>query len=89
MYATGTLGFTNAELVLARGDGFADALAGSSYSGTGKPLLLTAGTDQLGAPTRTYISANTTAGTKLTALGGPLAITNGVLTDAAAARAGH
>jgi hypothetical protein len=45
-------------VTLARGDAFADALAGAAYAGkSGFPLLLTAGPTTLGPATRAYLQA--------------------------------
>ncbi len=87
-YAVAHFGFTPAELLLARGDGFADALAGSSAVGQGRPTLLTASSDQLGTPTGQWIAAHATASTTITALGGPAAVSDAVLAQAAANRPG-
>jgi putative cell wall-binding protein len=85
-YAVTHFGFANTEILLARGDGFADALASSAYAAGSRPMLLAETPDQLGAPTTGYISANKSAISTFTALGGPSAISNATLSAAVQAK---
>ena len=78
-------GFTNVEVTLARGDLFVDALAGSTYAGDPKPILLTQDPNTLGGPTSAYLTTNNAVIAIITAFGGPLAISDAVLTAAQAA----
>jgi putative cell wall-binding protein len=53
------LGFANTHVDLARGDDFADALAGAAHSGKVKaPALLTTNATTLGAATKTWLTAH-------------------------------
>jgi hypothetical protein len=57
-FAVERLGFERATVTLARGDAFADALAGAAFAGDAAvPLLLTAGPTTLGPATRSYLQA--------------------------------
>jgi putative cell wall-binding protein len=80
------LGFGQATVTLARGDAFADALAGAAYAGQASvPLLLTAGPTTLGPATRTYLHAGSGQTTSITAFGGDGAISAGTLAEAVSA----
>ena len=80
-FAVDRLGFSAAGVTLARGDAFADALAGAAYAGDrGQPLLLTAGPNDLGAATRDALTVSTAS--RVTAFGGLGAISAVTLADA-------
>ncbi len=84
-YARATFDFVDTSLVLARGDVEADALAGGPLAGsTLSPILLTASPAVLGNAVTAYVDARcgTLSGY---ALGGPAAISQGVLQAVAAA----
>jgi putative cell wall-binding protein len=71
---------------LARGDGFADAVAGGPHGGAeGAPTLFVAGRDDLGEATRDWLRAHAPAITSLHALGEAGVISDAVLADAAQA----
>src|SRR6202030_395152 len=75
-YETSTLGFTNNEVTLARGDTFPDALTGGVYAGDPKPILETEDPDTLGTFTCSYLNNNSSAINKLTGFGGYQAISD-------------
>ena len=80
------LGFERATVTLARGDAFADALAGAAYAGeSAVPLLLTAGPTTLGPATRSYLHAGSGRTTGVTAFGGDGAISARTLAEAVSA----
>jgi len=80
------LGFDQATVTLARGDAFADALAGAAYAGEASvPLLLTAGPTTLGPATRSYLNAGSGRTTAVTAFGGDGAISARTLAEAVSA----
>jgi putative cell wall-binding protein len=85
-FAVDRLGFGQATVTLARGDAFADALAGAAYAGdSAVPLLLTAGPTTLGPATRAYLQARVGRTTEVTAFGGDGAISAGTLAEAVSA----
>jgi putative cell wall-binding protein len=58
-WARDVLGWQGAHANLARGDGFADAIAGSAHAGTEQaPVLLAASPTSLGAAAHDYLKAN-------------------------------
>lgn len=80
-----TQGFTLAEVVMATGENFADALAGGPYASVmGAPMVLTQ-TATLSTATSAFLTANCQAIDALSILGGTAAITTAVETAAAAA----
>jgi lactocepin len=84
-YAVDALGFAGDQVVLARGDGFADALAGASWAGAQRaPVLLTAGASSLGSATVAHLDASDGRITTVTVLGGESAIGSGSLKQALA-----
>lgn len=84
-FAVTALGFTDTEIVLARGDAFPDALASAPYAGkVGGPLLLIPTPTVLGGGARDYLAAAGETVERLTALGGPAAVSNEVLDEAEA-----
>jgi lactocepin len=83
-FAVDELGFSRSGVTLARGDAFADALAGAAWAGDLRvPLLLTAGPTALGDATRAYLS-QATGLASVTALGGVGAVSQAVLDEAVA-----
>ena len=85
-FAVDRLGFDPSGVTLARGDAFADALAGAANAGDrGQQLLLTAGPDDLGAATRDALTASSAS--RVTAFGGLGAISAATLADATRALA--
>ena len=86
--ATSGLGWTSTTVLLARGDVFADALAGGPLAGNyGSSLLLTTPT-ALSTETNTWLTSNATTLTYVTALGLTGAVSNAALNSAIAAVAG-
>lgn len=72
------------EVLLARGDGFADALAAGTLGGLRQdPVLLTAGPDRLGEPAAQWVAGECPGLDAVRAVGGPGAVSAGVM-DAAA-----
>jgi putative cell wall-binding protein len=87
-FAVERLGFERATVTLARGDAFADALAGAAFAGDAAvPLLLTAGPTTLGPATRSYLQARVGVTTGVTAFGGDGAISAATLAEAVSALA--
>jgi putative cell wall-binding protein len=87
-FAVERLGFGRATVTLARGDAFADALAGAAFAGDAAvPLLLTAGPTTLGPATRSYLQARVGVTTGVTAFGGDGAISATTLAEAVSALA--
>ena len=85
-FAVDRLGFDPSGVTLARGDAFADALAGAANAGDrGQQLLLTAGPDDLGSATRDALTASSAS--RVTAFGGLGAISAATLADATRALA--
>jgi len=78
-YEVANLGFSNTEIALARGDTFADALAGAQYAGDPKPVLLSQSAKLLGDPTTAYLVAH---GQDVKAVTGFGAVGDTMLTDA-------
>ena len=77
------LGFPRGAATLARGDAFADALAGASYAGrAAAPLLLTANPTVLGVATGEHLTALAGVTRTLTVFGGDTAVAPGTV-DAA------
>ena len=71
------LGFTNTRAVLARGDDFADALAGGAHSGLYKaPIVLTEDPNTLGTYTTNWFASHNTTMANIDVLGGTAAISN-------------
>lgn len=80
------LGFAKSTVYLARGDNFADALAGGPLAGyNGNVILLTASPTSLGSGASSFLAGNGGTITTIKALGGTAAIADSVLTAAIAA----
>jgi putative cell wall-binding protein len=80
------LAFDRSAVTLARGDGFADALAGAAYAGDRAiPLLLTTTPDALGAATVGYLQSVAGVTSSVTAFGGSGAVTANALSAALSA----
>jgi putative cell wall-binding protein len=85
-HAIDNLGFVNTSVDLARGDAFADALAGAPHAGKATaPLLLTAGPNSLGLPTRAWFTKRAPTLAAGFILGGTGAISSAVEAEARAA----
>jgi len=85
-YALANLGFTNTKVDLARGDGFADALAGSAHAGKVlAPLLLTLDSETVGASTKDWLSAHASTLASGVIDGGPAAVSTIAESDATTA----
>jgi lactocepin len=83
--AVGELQFPADRVLLARSDGFADALAGGIRGGTVlAPILLTAGVDDLGPAAGDFVVAHKDTIATIEALGGTAGISDAVLGDAVA-----
>jgi putative cell wall-binding protein len=77
------------ELVIARGDAFADALAFGPWCGARRaPLVLTAGPGELGEVARAFLDATAWAFARLTVAGGPDAVRDDVVAAALSAKTG-
>lgn len=77
------------ELVLARGDDFADALAFGPWCAARRaPLMLAAGPAVLGAAARAFLDATSSAFAGLVVAGGPAAMGDSVVAEALAAKTG-
>ena len=82
-FAEQELGWTAGHVNLARGDGFADALAGAPHAGREKaPILLTVGPDALGTVTRDFLRSRADAVASIDVLGGRPAVSDAVVADA-------
>lgn len=82
-FAVDQLGFALGGVTLARGDAFADALAGAAYAGDrAVPLLLSAGPAALGDATRAYLRDHARLTSTVTAFGGDGAVSAGTLAEA-------
>jgi putative cell wall-binding protein len=88
-YEVANLGFSNAEITIARGDDFADALAGAQYAGDPKPTLLAQQSSGLGPYTTKYLTDNGAGNNKITGFGGSSALTDTTLGDAVNDSQGH
>ena len=78
-YEIANLAFSNAHVDLARGDGFADALAAGPHGGKAKaPLLLTGGPNTLSAATSDWLEANAETLKDGHILGGTAAVSDAV-----------
>jgi putative cell wall-binding protein len=87
--ARGELSYPLTRVELARGDSFADALAGGTRGGkVFAPVLLTAGAT-LGADARNFIKANTATINVVDVLGGTGGVPDAVANDAVAAAKGQ
>ncbi len=76
-------------VVLVRGDVFADALTAGPLAGRqGSALLLTAGPDQLGDPVRAFLGEHASTLESVHVLGGPSAVSDGVVEELAAVLGG-
>ncbi len=88
-FAVQDLGFATTGVALARGDAFADALAGAAYAGDrGLPLLLTAGPTTLSDATRSYLQGARGQTGSVTGFGGIGAISSATLQEAVQALTG-
>lgn len=80
------VGFDRAGVGLARGDAFADALAGAAHAGAHRwPLLLTVNPLELGRASTDYLRSAAGQTTTVTAYGGQSAVATRTLDDALAA----
>lgn len=85
-YAEQALGWTPEHVNLARGDGFADALAGAPHAAVERsPVLLTARVDELGSVTREFLRSRSGTVSSIDVFGGPGAVSDAVVADARAA----
>jgi len=88
-FAVDGLGFPRSGVTLARGDAFADALAGAAYAGDrAAALLLTTGPAALGAETLDYLHTAAGPTARVTAFGGTGAISDPTLAEAVRALVG-
>ena len=85
-YEVANLGFSNTEVTLARGDNFADALAGAQYAGDPKPILIVQKDGTLSGPTTQYLVTNGSGIKTVTGFG---AVGSGTLSAASNAVQGH
>ncbi|HET6873862.1 MAG TPA: cell wall-binding repeat-containing protein [Acidimicrobiales bacterium] len=83
------LGWTLAHVNLARGDDFADALAGADHAGSeSQPVLLTASPTNLDTFTSTFLRAHASTIATMDVFGGVNAVSDGVVTQARQAAGG-
>ena len=87
-YETATLGFSNHEVVVTRGDAFADALAGSQYVGDPKTLVLLENSNLTSVFDSAYLAAHRDEIAIVTALGGPNGVSPAALSTVIAASQG-
>lgn len=81
--AIARLGFVNTHVNLARGDFFADALAGGPHAGEEKAvILLTLDPNSLSTATRDWLADRSSTVSSLDVYGGPAAVSDAVITDA-------
>jgi putative cell wall-binding protein len=77
------LGWPATHVTLARGDGFADALAGGPHGGAERsPVLLTTSPTALGDVTRDWLRARAATVTSIDVLGGTAAVSDATVTAA-------
>lgn len=82
-FALAQFGFEGVNVVLARGDGFADALAGGPNAGKSRaPILLTSTPNNLAAETSRWLSDHYATVALIRVLGGPGAVSDPVLNEA-------
>ena len=82
-YAIGSLAFDTDHVNLARGDAFADALAGGPHGGKERaPLMLTAGPNTIGTSAPDWLRGWSATLSTGHVLGGPAAVTDAVATSA-------
>jgi putative cell wall-binding protein len=82
-FAEREFGWRLEDVTLARGDGFADAVAGAAVSGRrGAPILLTAGPGELGSATRELLRSRPGTVRSLTVYGDATAVSDAVVRDA-------
>ena len=87
-FAEQEFGWTLSHVNLARGDGFADALAGGPHGGEERaPILLTTGVDDLSTTTRDFLRARAGTITSIDVLGDTTAISDAVVQQAQTAAA--
>jgi hypothetical protein len=78
------LDFYASGVYLARGDGFADALAAGAIAGMlGNPILLTSSPNQLGQGTASYLTSHHQVISEVEAIGGASAVSDSTLAAAA------
>lgn len=81
--AISELGFSAEQVLLARGNAYPDALAASIYGATnGAPVVLSATSSELSAPTGAWLTSHCPDVASVTALGGTNAISQPVRTQA-------
>jgi putative cell wall-binding protein len=89
-FAVANLGFVETHVNLARGDEFADALAGGPHGGVDlAPILLTAGPNALGNAARDYLVANSDTLEDGHIFGGTAAVSAAVESEATEAAQGE
>jgi putative cell wall-binding protein len=89
-FAVANLGFVETHVNLARGDDFADALAGGPHGGVDRaPILLTAGPTALGNAARDYLVANSDTLEDGHIFGGTAAVSAAVEAEATEAAQGE
>ncbi|MHB8466810.1 MAG: cell wall-binding repeat-containing protein, partial [Acidimicrobiales bacterium] len=87
-YAVANLGFSNHEVVVTRGDGFADALAGAQYVGDPKVLILLETSSVVGLYDAQYLADHQAEIAAITGLGGVQGLTVAAFDSAIAAASG-
>ena len=85
-FAHEEFGWTPARVTLARGDDFADAVAGAGYAGRRQsPILLTGDPQHLSASTKGFFTTHAGAIKNVTVLGDSTAVSDAVVAEAVAA----
>lgn len=86
VFAERELSWTLNHVNLARGDAFADALAGGPHAGAEKaPILLTAGVGRLGSTTRDFLRSRRGTVASIDVFGGSSAVSDAVVAEARSA----
>lgn len=85
-FAHDEFGWTAQDVTLARGDDFADAIAGATYAGDRKsPIVLTSSPNALGATARSFFASHAGAIAGITVLGDSTAVSDAVVAEAVGA----
>ena len=82
-FAEAEFGWEASHVNLARGDGFADAIAGGPHAGEEQaPILLTVGVNDLGAATRDFLRRRSATVSSIDVFGDRTAVSDAVVEDA-------
>jgi len=85
-FAQDEFGWSAQHVTLARGDNFADAIAGATYAGDRKsPIMLTSSPNVLGATAHSFFASHAGAISGITVLGDSTAVSDAVVAEAVGA----